>query len=435
MRFNRLFLFALALTILAASNGNADSRVIVILKAKPRLQTLEHASVIRAMQETNRSAMASVLRSENITAQNVRELWLVRGFATTASPETIRRLENHSGVFKVYENKKIQLPKVKFEEVPPEGEYTYGLQKIGIPDLRTAFPELTGAGIVAGVLDTGIDVTHPDLGGRLLAFHDFANGRAESYDDHGHGTHVSGTIAGGNSSGTQIGVAPETKLVVGKVFDAYGSGTTEGILAGMQWMADPDGNPDTTEDVPTVVNNSWGGSGYADETDPFYLAVDSWRKLNIFPSFAAGNEGPDSATISSPGAFPIAFAVGAIDASSVIASFSSVGPGQMTVAGELRDFPKPDVCAPGVKVYSSLPKGKYASWSGTSMATPHVTGAVVLLRQKFPTKSIGEIATLLTQAAGDLGEAGFDYQYGNGLIDVLQATTKAEGVFVSRHGF
>src|SRR5262249_46298084 len=149
----------------------------------------------------------------------------------------------------------------------------------------------------------------------------------EPYDDHGHGTHCMGTITGVGASGTQIGIAPGvSNLVVGKVFSASGGAQTSDLLRAMEWIADPDGNP-ATQDQPRVINNSWGGAMDGDiDHDPFGPAVLTWVQLNIFPSFAAGNEGPGESTVGSPGGLPQSFAMGATDSNDSIADFSSRGP-------------------------------------------------------------------------------------------------------------
>ncbi len=299
--------------------------------------------------------------------------------------------------------------------------YTYGLEKIGIPKIEQAVPGLTGKGILVGIIDTGIDPNHPDLSGKIYAWKDFtASAKPFPYDDNDHGTHTAGTIAGGAASGTRIGVAPEVTLAVAKVFDTSGYSSEAIILKAMEWMTDPDGNPNT-DDAPLLVSNSWGGkTGTPAEEKPFREAVQKWVSLGIFPVFAAGNAGPNSQTVSTPGAYPQSFAIGATDESDVVASFSSRGP--ITIGTET--YAKPDVSAPGVRVYSSISGGGYAKFSGTSMATPHAAGVVALLYQAKPELTVDEIENLLVYTATDVDVKDYDYNTGWGRINAAKAVSQ-----------
>jgi len=310
-----------------------------------------------------------------------------------------------------------------------EGEYTYGLQKIGIPRLREEYPNLLGNGVVVGILDTGIDANHPELKGKVVAWKDFVKGKDKPYDGNGHGTHVAGTIAGEGVGGTQIGVAPRVHLVIGKILSDSGSGQLSWIIRGMEWIANPERKLNTNL-RPRVVNNSWGGSMPADiRTNPFAQEVANWVALNIFPSFAAGNSGPGTSTIGTPGNLPDAFAVGATDKNDKITSFSSRGPVTYTDKdGKRKTIVKPDICAPGYHVLSSIPGGKYAVYSGTSMATPHLTGAVALIFQANPNLTVDQVRSILKKSADDLGPAGLDNDYGAGRLDVFNAVDLIEAM-------
>lgn len=296
--------------------------------------------------------------------------------------------------------------------------YTYGLTKLRIPDVRVQAKDIDGRGVKVGILDTGIDPNHPDLQGKIIAFKDFVGGKPQPYDDHSHGTHVAGTIAGGATSGTAIGVAPGVKLIIGKLFDSNGSATEEGILSSMQWIADPDGNPNTP-DAPALVSNSWGGdTPSGDPKDEAECrAVESWLALGILPVFAAGNEGPGPSTVGLPAACPNAFSVGATDEKDAAASFSSRGP----VKWSTGTFIKPIVSAPGVRVMSSIPGGGYASYSGTSMATPHTAGVAALVFQQNPQLKADAVANLLINGTIDLGSPGQDNTFGYGRLDAIKA--------------
>src|SRR5690606_11996836 len=129
-------------------------------------------------------------------------------------------------------------------------EPPWGLKHIGIEKLRKEFPTITGKNIRVGIIDTGIQSRHPELKDKLEVFKDFINRMELPYDDHGHGTHVAGTIAG-----NEVGLAPGSRLIVAKGLAGDGSATDADLLSAMQWMFDPDGDP-KTPDQPQVVSNS-----------------------------------------------------------------------------------------------------------------------------------------------------------------------------------
>jgi serine protease AprX len=406
--------------------------VIVVLKDQEPVpygsrSKSNYVSVRRALQENARvsqRAVAKLLNEEQNASSAIRfkRLWIINAMIVELPTDKIALLENHPDVAGIYSNRKVSIIPDRRSTTEREraDEYTYGLSMMNVPKIREEMPKVTGEGVLVGVLDTGVDAAHPDLKGKVVGFKDFVGQKNEPYDDHGHGTHVSGTIAGGKASGKAIGVAPGAKLIVGKVFSAQGGASTAAILSAMQWIADPDGNP-TTPDAPALVSNSWGGGTPSPGTDPaneaFCKATTSWMKLGIFPVFAAGNSGPGARSIGLPGGCPDAFAVGATNDKDALASFSSQGPAVWKTGTLI----KPNVSAPGVAVISAIPGGKYAPMSGTSMATPHVAGMMALIYQVSPKIAVGEAGALASKAAKDLGDAGNDNQYGWGRVDAYQS--------------
>lgn len=362
--------------------------------------------------------------------QKYKFFWNVNGLMATATPETIVALSNRSDVTHIHLDRRIQLKPDFREEVDLDGDaYTYGLQRIGVPELRSSKSNLTGKGITVGIIDTGIDAKHPEFKNKKIIFKDILNGRAEAYDDHGHGTHCAGTISGIGANGTQIGIAPEVTLVIAKVFSAQGGSSLSTLLRAMEWMSDPDGNP-STNDRPRVINNSWGGGMDSDiSNDPFLPAVMTWVQLEIFPSFAAGNEGPGTSTIGSPGGLPPSFAVGATDEQDDIADFSSRGPVKGKIDGKAVQYVKPDVSAPGYQVLSAMPGGRYGKMSGTSMAAPHVTGSVAILLNAFPQLTVKQVREVLMKSSSDLGDSGMDNTFGAGRLDINHAVEAAASMF------
>ncbi|MFI6256013.1 S8 family peptidase [Micromonospora zamorensis] len=285
------------------------------------------------------------------------------------------------------------------------------LGQIAAPDAWKA--GWTGRGTTVAVLDTGADFTHPDLVGRVADRADFTAEGGDAVDHNGHGTHVASTIAGTGAAahGQRRGVAPDAKLVIGKVLDDHGSGADSGIIAGMEWAA-------TRADV---INMSLGGSDPDDGNDPLSLAVDGLsRATGALFVIAAGNSG---GAISSPGSAASALTVGAVDRNDKLADFSSRGP---LVTSNVA---KPELVAPGVDIVAARAAGTnlqdpidryYEAISGTSMASPHVAGAAALLAQRHPDWTGAQLKAALVGAADPL--SGVDaYAVGAGRLNAARA--------------
>ena len=400
----------------AVSLGEREIEILVTFKDSSAMDVLSTSASreekILALQENARSSRQAFIKTFAARTSDIRKFWIFNGVALKASAEVIKEMATNEFIKRIELDEKEQLPPTIMSEGTPRGEWTYGLEMIKVPQLRAQFG-LLGDGVTVGVIDTGVDPDHPDLSGKVIGFKDFVNNRSTAYDDQGHGTHCCGTIAGGNSSGTNIGVAPNAKLIVGKAFSSSGSAQSSWLLGAMEFMADPDGNP-ATNDAPSIVSNSWGGgSGVTTYLD----ATKNWLALGIFPSFAAGNSGPGAATVGTPGGFLESFAVGATNASDGIAYFSSRGP----VTWDGQQHIKPDVSAPGHDVYSAKPGGGYTKMSGTSMACPHVSGVIALIHQASPGISIDDVRSLLEDTSKDLGDSGKDNTFGAGRVNALAA--------------
>ena len=267
----------------------------------------------------------------------------------------------------------------------------------------------TGSGVTVAVVDTGIDDTHPDLAGRVVAAQDFT-GAGNTLDQVGHGTHVAATIA--SNHGRYRGVAPDVRLLSAKVCtDPFCPESA--ILAGMQWAA---------EQRAKVVNMSLGG-GDTPEQDPLEAAVeDLTARFGVLFVIAAGNSGGEQ-SVESPGSADSALTVGALDKAGALAPFSSRGP-------RIGDFAiKPDITAPGVEIVAARSKDgllgnpgeSHLPLSGTSMATPHVAGAAAILAQQHPTWTPGQLKAALmgSATASDIDV----YAQGAGRLDVARAIT------------
>lgn len=245
----------------------------------------------------------------------------------------------------------------------------------------------TGKGVVVGIVDTGIDQTHPDVTGRVKAFKDFT-GEGE-IDNNGHGTHVAGIVGGTGaaSQGKYRGVAYECDYVIAKVLKGSGGGLMSDVIAGLEFCVDQQVQ---------VINLSLGGGSANDGTDALSVACDSAVDLGVVVCAAAGNSGPGASTVGSPACARNVITIGATDKQDAIASYSSRGP---TSDGRV----KPDLCFPGSSITSARAKNTamgspqndfYTTASGTSMATPHATGTCALVLQKAPALKPAEIKAL-----------------------------------------
>ncbi|MFD4604616.1 S8 family serine peptidase [Streptomyces sp. NPDC058464] len=295
------------------------------------------------------------------------------------------------------------------------GDDGTGTAQMGAPDAWKAGYD--GKGVKVAILDTGIDVTHADLKGKVVAAKDFSS--SGTTDDYvGHGTHVASTIAGTGaaSGGKYKGVAPGASLINGKVLDNSGSGEDSAIIAGMQWAVAQGAK---------VINMSLGGSDTYG-TDPMEKAINDLSKSDgVLFAVAAGNSGPKDQTLDTPGSAASAITVAAVGHDDSLTSFSSRGP---TADGAL----KPDISAPGLYIVGAKAKhgtigdpsgtAGYVTMSGTSMATPHVAGAAAILAQEHSDWSGDRIKAALMGSAEPHADL-TAYQQGAGRVDLTRGIT------------
>ena len=393
-----------------------------------------HEMVVKRLQETSGEVNQGVLDflSGKAAAKGVRAFWVMNAIAVTADAATLKALAARDDVAMVYADREIDLIAPVSEGPVWAGpkataEVENGVMITGAPELWEM--GIDGTGALVCDMDTGADSTHPAFADRWRggdpgvtwqeAWFYPKGGSEVPIDTGSHGTHTMGTILGREGDHT-IGMAPGAKWIAAAVIDVPGRNTETDALATMEWTTDPDGNPATVDDVPDVTNNSWGIPRTNCE-ELFWDAIDNAEAAGTVYVWAAGNEGPLGRSLRSPAdrteTDVNTFAVGALKQNTTqIASFSSRGPSDCPGAET-----KPEVCAVGEDVLSSIPGGGYSTKSGTSMAAPHVTGAVALLRAAHPDATVEEIKYALYNNTVDLGDPGEDNTYGTGRIDVVAA--------------
>lgn len=409
-----------------------------------------HKYAIDELKINNRKTQESLLQylktlEKNNQARHIKPHWLVNLIEAEVPVEKLAELTKRSDIATIYTVPKI-VPIIPMTQVKAAPSLSTGVESnltdINAPAAWAA--GYTGKGRVICSFDTGVDGLHPALynnwkgldGDSVAAWFDPAKHQAfpHTIPDCGfsscntnHGTHVMGIMVGhDNNSGDTVGVALDAKWISAAVIDINGVS----IIDAFEWAADPDGDPNTIADVPDVINHSWGVSDIGCQ-NVFYNIIDNIEALGIVNIFAAGNEGNQGAsTIRNPANRANdsldCFAVGNIDASTnTIYSSSSRGPSDCNSAI------KPNVVAPGTSIRSTLPNGNYGSYTGTSMAAPHVSALVALLRQKNPNATVNEIKNAILTSTDQLGRTLPNNDYGWGLIDCMAALNKISGTVAS----
>lgn len=277
---------------------------------------------------------------------------------------------------------------------------------------------ICGKGIVTAILDTGT-MMHPDIKDRIVGWKDFVNEKEQAYDDNGHGTHIAGIIAGTGScsNGIYAGIAPGSKIVSIKVLDFAGNGRIGDVISGIRFIMDMREKWNIR-----IVNISMGTKRHEGRRDEEELMewVERMWDIGMIVITASGNFGPDYGSVTIPGSSKKVITVGACDAAynkrrPNLNFYSGCGPTSECVV-------KPDICAPGNRIYSCnfrypLRSAKpYIAKTGTSMATPVIAGATALLLEKYPKIGNVEVKMRLWESGDDMGHGGNNE--GHGLINI-----------------
>lgn len=397
-------------------------------------------------------------RANGRTNDYIASLWLHNMVGVTATKEVILQAASLDGVAEIFHDPPIG--DLIFPVEPAAGDEGDGGDsaiECGVALMRA--PEvwsdlnITGRGVVVGVIDTGCCITHPDLANQIWTnpgeipnnnIDDDNNGFVDdvhgwSFDNNGsssnisdtnsHGTHVSGTVAGDGTNGTTTGMAPDALIMTIKFFNSFSG--QQSVWNCMQYGVD------NGADILTA------SLGWPHSQNP-NRAV--WRSLcenamaaGVIVVYAAGNEGaccrPFDA-VRTPGDVPDMITVGATDCNDAVASFSSRGPVTWQNIDPYFDFPhppgklKPTIAAPGVNTISTSNNcSGYSTKSGTSMATPHVAGAIALMLEANPNLDHWQVKQLLQDTAIDLGTTGRDNDSGAGRVDAYEAVLAAAALF------
>lgn len=357
-----------------------------------------------------------------------KRLWIVPAYTARLPLGRIADLARIEGVKMVVQDAElIYDPPIKTDPDSPQmaSSVSAALELLNVRPLWQQ--GLDGEGSLVCNFDTGVEWDHPALAGKWRGNHaslseswfSKVNPDDPPSDRSGHGTHTMGIMVG-SAGGDTVGVAPGAEWISAGVIDQGRplQTTLSDIIEAFQWTLNPDGDANTTDDVPDVISNSWGVPKglFSPCDDTFTEVIETVEAAGIVTIFAAGNEGPTPMTMRNPadwaGTELSAFSVGAVDQYGEITGFSSRGPSSCNP-----DAVKPEVVAPGVAIRSCARGGGYVTMQGTSQAAPFIAGLVALMRQYNPDATVDQIKNALIQAAVDKGDPGEDNEYGYGLVD------------------
>ena len=369
--------------------------VTIAVASNPTDMKTNHKKVIIGFVDKPNQADENMIRG--LGGKTKYTYHIINAKAVEIPEQAIAHIKNNPRVKYVEEDGEVHAHDIELDN-------SWGVERIGAGIVHDR--DNTGAGVKVAIIDTGIDYTHTDLNDNYIDGWDFVNNDADPMDDAGHGTHCAGIVAAEDNDEGVVGVAPEAHLYGIKVLDSSGSGSWSDVIAGIQWSIYNDMQ---------IISMSLGGGHY------IYLeeACDAAYNAGIVIVASAGNSGNPPArgdNVGYPAAYSSVIAVAATDINDIRAPWSSTGPAV-------------ELAAPGRYIYSTIPGG-YDTYSGTSMAAPHVAGTAALVIASGITDGEydsgngninDEVRTRLQVTADNLGASGFDYLYGYGLVDADEA--------------
>ncbi len=434
-------------------------------RLSPEERRARVVQTLKALADRSQARLRSLVQEARGEVAEARYLWLANAVFLRATPAFVRRVAALPEVAYVSWDPPVPALDLAGEKesvhpsppdhtlAPPRTPIAWGVRKIRAPAVWDTLG-YTGQGVVVGLIDTGVNYNHPDLQGQMWTNpgeipnngidddnngyvddyygYDFAENDPDPMDDHGHGTHTAGTIAGNGASGVQTGVAPGARIMALKSL-IQGSGSESYSIEAAQYALAMGANL-------CSMSLGWTWPSSSDRST-WRTAIENLAAGGVFFAKSAGNRGdatgsyPVPHNLSVPGGVPILAAAAAVDSNDQRAYFSSIGPTVWDYpdhnAPPYDDwpyppgYPKPDVAAPGVDVLSLDIDGGYTLMSGTSMAAPHVAGVAALMLEAVPFLTVEELKNALMSATVDLGPAGFDTLYGAGRIDAFLAVEEA----------
>lgn len=409
------------LTRLRSSKAQRVQRVVSALRQKA--------------EQTQPALKQEIFRFGHYQPGSLENIWIANGLFLEADATLINHLANLPEVRYIEWNAPIKLDKATTSSALLEpGVAEPALRALNVHKLWEL--GYSGYGQKVFVIDSGVDNRHPAL--RTQAHYNvssrqrYTSGSLVGDFSDEHGTAVTGAILGlDRINRDTLGPAFNAQYMDGpssNLSNSTGSfeGSVRTAFSNLQWAINPDGSTFTSEDVPDVINNSWGivnGYSQSDCSNSIYRDVlASLNAAGVSVLFAAGNEGPDAETINFPGALSlnryVPLSVGATDENGNISGFSGRGPSLCGVGVEAI---KPEVVAPGQRIRTTSPFGRYERISGTSFSTPYVTGIILLLREAFPYLDGQKIQEAVVETAVDMGASGADNEYGHGMVDAFAA--------------
>ncbi|KKP09029.1 alkaline serine protease [Vibrio cholerae] len=349
----------------AASGKGIKNQYIVVLKQPTTIMSND----LQAFQQFTQRSVNALANKHALEIKNVFDSAL-SGFSAELTAEQLQALRADPNVDYIEQNQIITVnPIISASANAAQDNVTWGIDRIDQRDLplnRSYNYNYDGSGVTAYVIDTGIAFNHPEFGGRAKSGYDFIDNDNDASDCQGHGTHVAGTIGG-----AQYGVAKNVNLVGVRVLGCDGSGSTEAIARGIDWVAQ-------NASGPSVANLSLGG-GISQAMDQ---AVARLVQRGVTAVIAAGNDNKDACQVS-PAREPSGITVGSTTNNDGRSNFSNWGNCVQ-------------IFAPGSDVTSASHKGGTTTMSGTSMASPHVAGVAALYLQENKNLSPNQIKTLLS---------------------------------------
>ncbi|MEU9201006.1 S8 family serine peptidase [Streptomyces sp. NPDC048332] len=455
----------------SAVRDGGDARFFVVLKDQADLTAAKrktsHAqaaeAAYKALRDTADKGQRSLTAFLDKKKLGHQDYWIANTVQVTGDQALVDELAKRSDVARIVKARTYRLDGMETSDSKVTASRTragadssatgddapeWGVKDIEADRVWSQYDD-RGEGIVIANVDSGVQYNHPDLvrqyrgnNGDGSFTHDYnfydptgvCGADGAPCDNNGHGTHTMGTMVGSNG----IGVAPNAKWIAAKGCESAQC-TDDYLLKAGQWILAPtdhNGQNPRPDLAPNIVNNSWGNK---DQLTPFYEdIIEAWNSAGIFEAFAAGNDGNGvtCSTTHPPGSQADTYGVGAYDSAGKISKFSGFGPSPIDGSA------KPNISAPGSNVQSTWPGSSYNTISGTSMATPHVAGAVALLWSAAPSLigKIDETRALLNQGARDVedthcgGTAGMNNVWGEGKLDIFTSVEKAPHTAVTVSG-